>query len=112
MWVSMFILLLVLAVILMLFSVFNEDHPFWNIVSMFVCFPLWWVLGLGQMEIEIPYVAIDSSDVIVTGYYTYTSPISPFLTYFFFGLGVLCFIYMLAMIWDKWYNYKNWHGGN
>jgi len=112
MWVSMWILLLVFAIILLLFSVLNEDHPFWNIISMMISFPLWWILGYGQLEIEFPYVAITTSDTIVSGYEIVTSPISPFLLYFFFGVGVICFIYMWAMIWDKWYNYKNWHGGN
>jgi len=106
MWVSMFILLLVFAIFLMIFSVINEDHPFWNIISMMLCFPLWWYLGFGQLEIEIPYIAITSADVIVSGYEIYTSPISPYLLYLFFGIGVICFIYMWAMIWDKWNDMK------
>jgi len=112
MWVSMFIVLLIFAIVLMIFSVWNEDNPFWNIVSMAISFPLWWILGYSQLELEFPYTAITSDDVIVTGIHTYTSPISPFLLYLFWGIGVICFIYLMAMVWDKWYNYKNWHGGN
>ena len=108
----MFILLFIFAFLMLILAISEEDNPFWNIIGSLVSAILWIILGISQMEIEIPYTAINSADVIVTGVHTYTSPISPYLTYFFIAMFWISFIYLFAMIWDKWYNYKNWHGGN
>jgi len=107
----MFILFFLLAVLMLVIALYLEDNPFWNITGTLISAVLWLILGLSQMQIEIPYTAIRTNDTIVTGYHTFTSPISPFITYFFILMFWICFIYLLAMVWDKWYNYKNWHGG-
>jgi len=107
MWHIMFIILLIFAIILMLFSVQSENHPFWNIVAGIISIPLWFILGLTNMEIEIPYqIYNSSSSSIEVGVHNFTSPISPFLTYFFMGIGLVMFIYIIAMVYDKWGNFK------
>ena len=103
----MFILFFFLALIMILLSISLENkNSFWNIVGAIVSSVLWLILSLTQMEIEIPYTAIRSNDTIVTGVHTYTSPISPYLTYFFVLLFWLCFIYLIAMVYDKYINRK------
>ena len=100
MWFVMFILLFLLALILLMFSVAYERNPFWNLVGAGISSFIWLILSLSQMQIEIPYTAITSSDTIVTGVHTYTDPLSPYLTYFFFGLFAVLQIYIWALVWD------------
>ena len=110
MWSVLFIMLFCMAVLFWIIALKYESNPFWNITSIMLSCIIWLILSLSNMVIEFPYVAIQSDDTIVTGVYTYTSSISPFLVYLFLGFFILSFIYLLVMIWDKWYNYKNWHG--
>ena len=111
MWQTLYIILIGFAILMLLLSIIKENNPFWNITGALLSSVTFLILSLSGMQIEIPYTAIQSDNTIVTGTHTYTSPISPYLTYFFLLLFILIFIYFLAMIWDKWYNYKNWHGG-
>lgn len=107
MWHIMFIMLLIFAILLMICSIQLENHAFWNIIMIVVSVPLWFILGLAQMEIEIPYqIFNNSSGNIETSYQVFTSPISPFLTYFFMGIGLIMMIYLIAMVYDKWINWK------
>jgi len=107
MWHIMFIMLLLFAILLMIFSIQLENHPFWNVIMAITSVPLWFILGLANMEIEIPYEIYNaSSSQIETGSHVFTSPISPFLTYFFVGIGLIMMIYLIAMVFDKWYNWK------
>jgi len=107
----MFILFFILAGGMLLLAIYLEDSPFWNIVGTLISAVLWLILGLSQMQLEIPYTTVLSNDTILEGTHIYSSPISPFLTYFFVLMFWICVIYLIAMVWDKWYNYKNWHGG-
>lgn len=108
----MFIMFFILAIVMLLIAIANEGHDYWNISASFISATLWLILALSQMELEIPWQMMNtSSNAIETGYHTFSSPISPYLVYFFVLMFWICFIYFLAMIWDKWYNYKNWHGG-
>jgi len=112
MWVVQYLIFVVLAVLFLLLAIYNEDHPFWNIVGAIISSVLWLILTLSQLVIDFPYIALRSNDTIVTGFYSYTDPLAPFLSYIFLMMFWLTFIYLMAMVWDKWYNYKNWHGGN
>jgi len=59
------------------------------------------------MEIEIPYQMYNAtSGNIESGYHVFTSPISPFITYLLAGFGVIMTIYLVAMVFDKYINYK------
>jgi len=111
MWYINYFVFVTLAVLFLLLAIYKENNPFLNIVGSLLSCVTWLILTLSQLEIEIPYTAIRSNDTIVTGIHSYTSPISPFLVYFFLLMFIVTFLYFLAMIWDKWYNYKNWHGG-
>jgi len=104
---TIFILLLIFAILLIIFAIEYEGNSFWNLVSIVLAIPLWFILGLANMEIERPYELYNiSSGNIETGIHTVTSPISPYLTYFFMGVGLLLFIYLFAMVYDKYINYK------
>ena len=97
MWIIMFIMLFLFAIILMVFTVENENHPFWSLVSGFLASIIFLILSLSQMQIEIPYEMFNvTSGYIETGVHVYTSPISPYLTYFFFGLFVILQVYTWA----------------
>jgi len=112
MWIVQYLVFICLGVFFLLLSIRLEDHPFWNLIGSIVSTVIWLILSISQIVIDIPYIALLSNDTIITGYYSYTDPIAPFLAYFFLALFWLNFIYLFAMVWDKWYNYKNWHGGN
>ena len=97
MWHVMFILLFLLGIILLLFSVELEKHPFWNLAAGFMSSIIWLILSLSQMEIEIPYTMYNaSSNAIETGSQVFSSDISPYLVYFFFGLFVVLQVYTWA----------------
>ena len=97
MWDIMFIMLFLFAIILVLFTVANEDHPFWGLVSSFLSSIIFLILSLTQLKIEIPYEIFNAtSGYIETGIHFYTSPISPFITYLFFGIFVVLQIYTWA----------------
>lgn len=104
---TIFILLLIFAILLIIFSIEYEGNAYWNLVSLVLATPLWFILGLSNMEIERPYEIYNiSSSSIETGVHTVTSPISPYLTYFFAGVGVILMIYLIVMIWDKYITWK------
>ena len=107
----MFILLFIQAWLLLGMAIKYEENPFLNIIGSLGSSVTWLILSLSQMQIELPYIELLSTDNITTGVYTYTSDISPYLTYYFVFMFIMTFIYWFAMIWDKWYNYKNWHKG-
>lgn len=108
----LFIIFLVLAFLMIILSMVFDDNAFWNISFITVGCVLWLILALSVMEIEIPYEFYNAtSGNLETGYHLYTSPISPYLTYLFLLFFILNLIYLIAMVFDKWYNYKNWHGG-
>lgn len=107
MWYVMFFVLFGLAVLFMLMAIKYESNPFWNIVSSLISAVLWLILSLSQMELVFPYQFYnEAGNYTVTGYYTFTDPVSPYLVYFFVLMFWVMFIYLLAMIWDKWYNYR------
>jgi len=100
------ILLFILGVLFIIFSIEYERNPFWNLISITLSIPIWFILGLSQMQLEQPYQIFNStSGNIETGIHTITSPISPYLTYLFVGIGMLMIIYLIAMVYDKYQVY-------
>ena len=93
------------TIFLITISLKYENNPFWNIVPIVFATPLFFILGLTQMQLEIPYQLYNGT-AIETGVHIYTSPISPWLNYIFMGLGILLFIYLFAMIYDKYIDIK------
>ena len=100
----MWILLFILTILLMILSVAWERNPFWNLICAALDIPLWLILGISQMQLELPYTFYTGTTV-ATGVHTYTSPISPYLTYLFIGLGMIMLFYLIAMVWDKYGTY-------
>lgn len=97
-----FILLLVFAILLIIFSLEYEGNPFWNLVSIAFSAMLWFVLALSNMEIERPYVLYNASaGVIQEGIHTVSSPVSPFIVYIFAGMGVIMTLYLIARVFGQ-----------
>lgn len=103
----MFIMLLVFAILFIVFAIEFEHNSFWNLISIVLSAVLWFILALSVMQIERPYEIYNaSSGVVETGYHTFTSPVSPFISYIFMGMGVIMMIYLFAMTYDKYINWK------
>jgi len=103
----MFVILFVFGILLILISIGNDDNPFWNLTPLVMAIPLFFILGLSNMEIEIPYQMFNSSSgMIETGIDVATSKISPWLSYLFMGIGIVLMIYLIAMVFDKFYGWQ------
>lgn len=102
MWNVMFVMLFIFAIVMLIFSVVYERNGYWNLLGAFISSITWLVLSLSQMQIEIPYQFYnETTNTTITGSHVFSSPISPYLTYFFFGLFVVTQLYVWAMVWDK-----------
>ena len=101
MWNIMFIILFIFAVVMLIFSVVYEKNYYWNLVGAALSSFTFLILALSQMELQFPYQFIVSNNTtVVTGVHTYTDPISPYLTYYFFGLFAITQIYLWSIVWD------------
>lgn len=102
-----FVILLILAVLFILMSIEYEGNPFWNLICIMMATTLFFILALSVMEITEPYQIYNAtSGNIETGYHEIVLVENVFLSYIFTGLGVICMIYLVAMVYDKWINYK------
>jgi len=103
-----FILLFMMAILFILLAIDNHDNAFWELVFIVMDIPLWFILALSNMEIERPWEMYNvSSSQIETGIHTVTSPISPYLTYLFAGVGLIMMVYMIVVLFGSFYE-KNW----
>ena len=102
-----FIMLLVIAVLLILMSIEFQENGFWCLISIVLSATIFYILALSIMEIEIPWQMYNAtSGNIETGYHTFSSPVSPFLVYIFAGLGTIMMIYLVAMTYDKYMEFR------
>lgn len=88
---SIFILLLVTAIILLVLSISWE--------SLALCITdiiLWMVLSISIYSIEIPYQGIDSNDAVVTGVHTIQNMY--FLSWIFMGIALIMMLYLFTCI--------------
>lgn len=105
---TIFILLLIFAILLIIMAIEYHDNAFWELVFIVLDVPLWFILALSNMQIERPWEMYNtSSQQIETGIHTVTSPISPYLTYFFMGIGLVMMVYMIAVLFGSVYE-KSW----
>jgi len=105
---TLFILLLIFAILFIIFAIEYEGNPFWNLVSIVLSSVLWFILALSVMQIERPYEMYNAtSGNIETGYHVFTSPVSPFITYIFVGMGIITMIYLVAMVYDRYMEYRD-----
>lgn len=98
MWYANYIIFISLGVTFLLIALWKEKNDFWNILSGFISSILFLIVSIAQLEIDFPYTALLSNDTIITGTHTYTSPISPYLVFLFFGIFVILQIYSWVMI--------------
>ena len=95
----LFMLFLILAIILFFVSIAQDLRVFWNTTITIIDILLWYILAAAIMQIEIPYQIYNaSSSQIETGHHTFTSPISPYIMYFFYMMATITFIYFVAYI--------------
>jgi len=89
---SIFILLLVLAVIFLIVAIEWESF-----VMCAIDFILWLVLALGVLDIEVPYQYV-SGGVVTTAMHSMEG--MHYLAMLFAGIGVVVFIYFVTMVLD------------
>lgn len=108
MWWVIYIVLIALGFFFIILAIRKEDNPFWNMIGALISCVIWMILMFSGMQLEFPYQFYNyTTEAVELGYNIYSSPISPYLTYVFMLFFIITFIYFLAMVWDKWYNYKN-----
>lgn len=112
MWYINYLVFLGLAVLFLLISLWKENNDFWNILSGFVSSILFLIISVAQLEIEIPYTAIQTNNTIITGTHTYTSSISVYLIYIFLGLFILLQIYSWVMVFSYYFKKNNPESGD
>ena len=95
----LFIMLLVLAILLVLLSVFENFGIFWDTTFLILSIILWFTLGASIMDIESPYTLYNAtSGNVETGYHTVQSSVSPYLSYLFMFMGAVMIIYFVGYI--------------
>ena len=107
----MFYLLLIVAIILIILAIEYRHNDFWELIFICLDIPLWFIIAVSNMELERPWTMYNStSGNVETGIYTITSPISPYLTYFFMGIGVVVIIYLISVIFGEKGLYRKFRG--
>jgi len=86
---SMLFVMIAGAVLFMILSI-KWDSLVFGILDVF----LWFIIAAAVHSIEIPYVAITSSDAIVTGYHEIQDLF--YLKTLFIGIGLIMLIYVLT----------------
>lgn len=92
---SVFIILLILAIIFLIIAV-DWNSPVICGIDMI----LWLVLALGVLDIEVPYQYVSSGSVTATMQSIETMQ---YLGYLFMGIAVVMFIYMMTMVLETLY---------
>jgi hypothetical protein len=101
---SMFVILMLIAILLLVFAIVFEDNAFWQLTAITLSSALWFILALSTLEIEIPYEFYNgATGLIETGSHTYSNP---YIVYIFALMGVLTTIYLVVMTFDKYITYK------
>jgi len=88
---SIVMLLVVVGVLFMILSFLWE-----SLMLSSVTFVIWMGLSIGMHQIEIPYQAITSGDVVVTG----TQNVESLYMYgwLFLGLAIVMFLHIISMV--------------
>ena len=96
---SMFIMLLIMAIILLMLSVVWE-----SIVLSIIDVVMWLVLAIGALKVEIPYQYISSGTV-----YEATQEITDLypITYLFMGIAVVMAVYWSTLVLETLRTQKN-----
>ena len=93
----LFIMLLVISVLFVLLTVEFDFGIYWNTVFVMISIIIFFVLSASIMQIEIPHQMYNAtSGNIETGYHTFTSPVSPYLSYLFQFLAIVMMVYFVG----------------
>ena len=99
MMTAIFFVFFMLALLLMFIVIKYDLEPFWNFTFILIDIVLWYLLSASIMELENPWTAYNAtSGIIENGYTIYTSPLSPYLTYFFSMMGTIMVIYFVGYL--------------
>lgn len=103
----MFMLFILIAVIFILLSiVIDEEEAYWKILFTVLAASIFFILALTNLNIETAYTYYNSTTGITEmDYSPYIDESSTYLTYFFGGMGCLCMIYMIILIFGEYYRY-------
>jgi len=92
-------MLLVFAILFVLLSIEFDFGPYWNVIFILTSVVIFFLLAASVMEIEIPWQMYNAtSGNVETGYHTFSSPISPYLSYLFMLFGIVMMIYFVGYI--------------
>ena len=96
---ALFYIFFMLALLLMFICIRYDMETFWNFTFILIDIVLWFLLAAGIMELERPWTAYNAtSGVVESGYEIFTSPLSPYLTYFFSMMGTIMVIYFVGYL--------------
>ena len=88
---SIFILLLVIAILFLLITIIWESLSI-GIVDVI----LWLILSISVYQIEIPYTAIQADDTIISGVHTIET-LYP-LSWLFMGMAIITMLFLFIQI--------------
>lgn len=95
----LFIMLLVIAILLLLITIFDDLGIFWNSTFIIISIVIFLTLGASVMDIESPYSLYNAtSGNIEEGYHTTQSSVAPYMSYLFMFFAVVMLIYFVAYI--------------
>ena len=89
---TIFIMLLVIAVIFMVFTVEWRSISF-GILDVII----WFILSAAVFVIEIPYAAVLSDDTVISGSYNVGESMY-YLSPLFFVIGFIMFLYLIIVL--------------
>ena len=95
----LFIMLLVIAIILVLITIFEDLGTFWDISFIIISTIIMFTLAASIMDIETPYTLYNAtSGNIETGYHTTQSSVAPYISYLFIALGFVMMVYFIGYV--------------
>lgn len=95
----LFIMLLVIAVLLTLITIFEDLGIYWNSMFIITSIIIFLTLGASVMDIESPYSIYNAtSGNIETNYHTTQSSVAPYLSYLFMFFAIAMVIYFVGYI--------------
>lgn len=108
MWSVMFVTLLVTAILFMLLGFYytEKDNLLLATTFILVTTVLWFTLSAAVIEIEFPYAAIQSNDVIVTGTHVWGDSTAVALMYLFYLMASIEVVYGVGTV--PRILFKNW----
>jgi hypothetical protein len=103
----MFMLFILIGIIFIIMSIATADEEaFWKILFIVLAAGIFFILALTNLNIETAYTYYNSTTGITEmDYSPYIDESSTYLSYLFGGMGCLCMIYMIILIFGEYYRY-------